>query len=189
MFITKAIFPVLITLYVLCAGLVFVVIKNNKSARLWIYGCLSVAFGLALVLLRPHFPPWLTYSAANFFTLFGWFLFFASLEVLLTKKAATLNWIPIVAAIHGLIIEMLFYFQIEKYTETYLSSVWSIMNFCFFLAIARWNREGANKFVRVMAYLFLATSLVWSFNIFISIFTKSSDKKITTSFQNSFNFF
>ena len=169
MFITKAVFPVLITLYVLCAGLVFVLIKNNRSARLWIYGCLSVAFGLGLVLLRPNFPSWLTYSVANFFTLFGWFLFFASLEVLLTKKTTTLNWIPIVAALHGLIIEMLFYFQIEKYTATYLSFVWSIMNFCFFLIIIKWNREGANKFVRVMAYLFLATSLVWLFNIFIAV--------------------
>lgn len=169
MFITKAVFPVLITLYVLCAGLVFVLIKNNRSARLWIYGCLSVAFGLGLVLLRPNFPSWLTYSVANFFTLFGWFLFFVSLEVLLTKKTTTLNWIPIVAALHGLIIEMLFYFQIEKYTATYLSFVWSIMNFCFFLIIIKWNREGANKFVRVMAYLFLATSLVWLFNIFIAV--------------------
>lgn len=101
--------------------------------------------------------------------MFGWFLFFVSLEVLLTKKTTTLNWIPIVAALHGLIIEMLFYFQIEKYTATYLSFVWSIMNFCFFLIIIKWNREGANKFVRVMAYLFLATSLVWLFNIFIAV--------------------
>ena len=43
------------------------------------------------------------------------------------------------------------------------------MNFCFFLIIIKWNREGANKFVRVMAYLFLATSLVWLFNIFIAV--------------------
>lgn len=75
MFITKAVFPVLITLYVLCAGLVFVLIKNNRSARLWIYGCLSVAFGLGLVLLRPNFPSWLTYSVANFLLCLAGFYF------------------------------------------------------------------------------------------------------------------
>ena len=132
MFSIKALFPILIAIHLLFGGLVLILFKKEKSGRYWLYGCLSLSLGLTLVLLRGALPDWITYSAANLLTLFSWFLFFISIEILLGKKTRMLPFALVIVICHAIIIESILNSVFRPYLVIYLSSIWSIASLYFF---------------------------------------------------------
>lgn len=169
MFSIKALIPILITIHLLFGGLVLILFKKEKSSRYWVFGCLSLSLGLTLVLLRGNFPDWLTYSMANLFTLFSWFLFFISIQILLGKKTKMLPIATIIVACHGVIVESILHSALKPYLVIYLSTIWSIASLYFFFEILKSNRAFQNQYVAAMAYLFLGFSVVWGFHVVLSL--------------------
>lgn len=169
MFSIKALIPILITIHLLFGGLVLILFKKEKSGRYWASGCLCLSLGLILVLLRGNFPDWLTYSVANLFTLFSWFLFFISIEILLGKKTKMLPLATIIVVCHGLIVESILHSALKPYLVIYLSTIWSIASLYFFFEILKSNRAFQNQYVAAMAYLFLGFSVVWGFHVALSL--------------------
>lgn len=169
MFSIKALFPILIAIHLLFGGLVLILFKKEKSGRYWFFGCLSLSFGLTLVLLRGALPDWLTYSAANLFTLFSWFLFFISIEILLDKKTRMLPFALAIVICHGIIIELILNSAFRAHLVIYLSTIWSLASLYFFFETLKSNRTFKNQYVAVMAYLFLGFSVVWGFHVLLSL--------------------
>lgn len=169
MFSIKALIPVLIAIHFLFGGLVLVLIKGDKSARFWLYGCLSLAFGLTLVLLRGVLPDWLTYSVANLLTLLSWFLFYISLEILICSRSRMLPWALFIVTCHGVVIELIMASAWKANLVIYLSAVWSVVSLILFFKILKFNRSHKNRYIEVMAYLFLGFSIVWGFHILLSL--------------------
>lgn len=168
MFSVKALIPVLITVHILFGGLVLILFKNDRPARYWLYGCLSLAFGLSLTMFRGYAPIWVTHSLANVFTLYSWFLFFIGIELLLQKKTVILPWSLPAIALHGLIIQSFIWFDISSYIAIYLSIVWAVLSFYFYRAIKQFNRSIRNRYVQIMGGIYFLFALVWGIHALIS---------------------
>lgn len=168
MFSVKALIPVLITVHILFGGLVLILFKNDRPARYWLYGCLSLAFGLLLTMFRGYAPVWMTHSLANVFTLYSWFLFYIGIELLLQKKSVIRSWALPMIGLHGLIIQFFLWFDIASYIAIYLSIVWAALSFYFYRAINQLNRSIKNRYVQIMGGIYLLFALVWGLHAIIS---------------------
>lgn len=165
----QSLFPVLLSVHLLFGGLVFAVLKKDKSARYWALGCFSAAIGILLILLRNYDAPfWLSFPVSNFFTLLGWFFFFVSIQALISKKNSFLIWTLPICIAHGICIDLLFRFNLEKHMAVYIGLIWTAFNFYFYWYIRRANQSHENKFIAFMSYLYLASSLLWAFRIALS---------------------
>jgi signal transduction histidine kinase len=164
----KSLFPVLLAVHLLFGGLVFALFKNDRSARYWVLGCLSAAMGISLILLRGSAPYWLTFLVGNFFSFFGWFLFFISIQILISNKSKLLYWSILLCLLHVFCIDLIFRFNLEKYIAIYIGVVWSAMNLYFYWQIYKANKQLQNKFVGFMAYLYLGSSILWATRIILS---------------------
>lgn len=169
MFSIAALLPVLISIHLLFGGLVFVLFKFERSARFWLAGCISLSLGLTLVLCRGISPDWLTYSVANLFTLLSWFLFFISIDLLLNKQSKLLPFSAGIVVCHGVIVQLIFISSLKPYLVVYLSFIWALVSFLFFIKILQFNQAHKNKYVAFMAYMFLGFSIVWGFHVVLSL--------------------
>lgn len=169
MFSIAALLPVLISIHLLFGGLVFALFKFESSARFWLAGCLSLSLGLMLVLCRGIWPDWLTYSVANLFTLLSWFLFFISIDSLLNKQSKLLPFSAGIVVCHGVIVQLIFVSSLKPYLVVYLSFIWALVSFIFFIKILQFNKMYKNKYVAFMAYIFLGFSIVWGFHVVLSL--------------------
>lgn len=169
MFSIAALLPVLISIHLLFGGLVFALFKFERSARFWLAGCLSLSLGLTLVLCRGILPDWLTYSVANLFTLLSWFLFFISIDLLLNKQSKLLPFSAGIVVCHGVFVQLIFVSSLRPYLVVYLSFIWALVSFVFFIKILQFNQTHKNKYVAFMAYIFLGFSIVWGFHVALSV--------------------
>ena len=100
MFYVKALFPVLLAINLMFAGLVFAILKNDRSARHWIIGCLLGSAGFGLILMRDIWPFSLTFLLSNFLIIVSWFFFATAIEVLLKGSSRLLMWAPPIGLIY-----------------------------------------------------------------------------------------
>lgn len=141
---------------------------KDNSARAWAAACFTSAFGLTVTLLREGLPFWLGYLLANIITIYAWFLFYISLELLIVGKRRLGWWAEVFSLCHGFIFAWIVSSPWKIYAGMYIGFVWTCLN--AFLAYRVWQLNQANKrtFLDLVSYLYLAGSLVWFSRIFLS---------------------
>lgn len=161
MFYVKAIFPILLAINLMFAGLVYAIFKNDRSAKFWIIGCLLAASGFSLILLRAIGPNWLTYLLANFLILVAWFFFAAAIEILLKGSVKILKWALPIGLLYVIGLELIQNSDNKSLIPIHVGITWSLVNLSFFFVIQWFNASQQNKYVKFLAYLHLFSAFVW----------------------------
>lgn len=161
MFYVKAIFPILLAINLMFAGIVYVIFKNDRSAKLWIIGCLLAATGFSLILLRGAWPNLLTYLLANFLILVAWFFFAAAIEILLKGSLKILKWAVPIGLLYVIGLELIQNSNNKGLVPIHVGITWSLVNLSFFFLIRWFNTDHQNKYVKFLAYLHLCSAFVW----------------------------
>ena len=161
MFYVKALFPILLAINLMFAGMVYVIFKNDRSAKCWITGCMLAATGFSLILLRGTWPNFLTYLLANFLILVAWFFFAAAIEVLLKGSLKILKWAIPIGLLYVLGLELIQNSDNKSLVPIHVGITWSLVNLSFFLVIRWFNASHQNKYVKFLAYLHLCSAIVW----------------------------
>ncbi len=161
MFYVKALFPILLAINLMFAGMVYVIFKNDRSAKCWITGCMLAATGFSLILLRGTWPNFLTYLLANFLILVAWFFFAAAIEVLLKGSLKILKWAIPIGLLYVLGLELIQNSDNKSLVPIHVGITWSLVNLSFFFVIRWFNASHQNKYVKFLAYLHLCSAIVW----------------------------
>lgn len=161
MFYVKALFPILLAINLMFAGLVYAIFKNDRSAKFWVIGCLLAATGFSLIILRAIGPNLLTYVLANFLILVAWFFFATAIEILLKGSSKILKWAIPVGLLYVIGLELLQNSDYKYLIPVHVGITWALVNLSFFFAIQRFNEGYQNKYAKFLAYLHLFSTFVW----------------------------
>ncbi len=164
----KTLIPVLISIQVLFGGLVWILFKQDKSAQYWVRGCAMLALGLTLTMLRDPLPFWMGYPLANILALYGWLLFFVSIEILLRGDSQFKIWALLISLLHGAFVALIFYYQLDAYMAMYVGLIWSLVNFYLAFLIYQVSRNNKSRFVLFFAVLYVCSGIVWGSRIVLS---------------------
>ena len=163
MFNIQSFFSLVIILHLLCAGLLWEIYKNSKeeSARYWIYGCMTFAAGLVLIISRPMLPSFIGFTIAYFLVTLSNILFGYSLMALAEKKISRKYEIEIFLVIYACCFPLLLEAKLFSLIPTLsaggilFTSLWvaSVSNAA--------SKKLKSPYLVAMHYLFIGSAIAW----------------------------
>jgi signal transduction histidine kinase/CheY-like chemotaxis protein len=174
MFATETLFPVLFIINLMFGILLLILFKkkNNYSAKYWIWACFSFCVGSFLIAARNYLPMFIGYILANFLLSYSHYLCYQSVEHFNKGKNVDNLGMKLFCAVYALGYSYVVMNDLTEYVGTYAGVANFILQFWIFIKIYKMRSIEVNQFSNVIAFCYLATSLVWFGRAFISLFYK-----------------
>jgi hypothetical protein len=174
MFATESLFPVLFIINLMFGILLLILFKkkNNYSAKYWIWACFSFCVGSFLIAARNYLPMFIGYILANFLLSYSHYLCYQSVEHFNKGKNVDNLGMKLFCAVYALGYSYVVMNDLTEYVGTYAGVANFILQFWIFIKIYKMRSIEVNQFSNVIAFCYLATSLVWFGRAFISLFYK-----------------
>lgn len=174
MFATESLFPVLFIINLMFGILLLILFKkkNNYSAKYWVWACFSFCIGSFLIAARNYLPVFIGFILANFLLSYSHYLCYQSIEHFNKGKNVNNLGMKLFCALYALGYSYIVSNDLIEYVGTYAGVANFILQFWIFIKIYEMRVIAVNQFSTVIAFCYLATSLVWFGRAFISIFYK-----------------
>jgi signal transduction histidine kinase/CheY-like chemotaxis protein len=174
MFATESLFPVLFIINLMFGILLLILFKkkNNYSAKYWVWACFSFCVGSFLIAARNYLPMFIGYILANFLLSYSHYLCYQSVEHFNKGKNVDNLGMKLFCAVYALGYSYVVMNDLTEYVGTYAGVANFILQFWIFIKIYKMRSIVVNQFSNVIAFCYLATSLVWFGRAFISLFYK-----------------
>jgi signal transduction histidine kinase len=172
MFATESLFPVLFIINLMFGILLLILFKkkNNYSAKYWVWACFSFCIGSFLIAARNYLPVFMGFILANFLLSYSHYLCYQSVEHFNKGKNVNNLGMKLYCAIYALGYSLIVTNDLIEYVGTYAGAANFILQFWIFIKIFEMRAIAVNQFSNVIAFCYLATSLVWFGRAFISLF-------------------
>ena len=163
-------FPILFVMNALMGILILTIYygKSDKSARFWGLSAISLGSAFFLVIIREFTPIVLSFFLVNFLTLYALVLQHYSIQYLVFGKIKQKIWPEIFCLLFALGYLALLPSGNQKYITPYAGLGTGIVNFWVFWQVKQASKKIKNSYVNLLAYLFLATAIIWIARIFLS---------------------
>lgn len=170
MFSIQAQFPILLAMNILIGILILTIYygKSDKSALCWGLSALSLACAFSLVAIRQFIPHSLGVGLANFFALYALVLQAYSIQFLVFGKLQQKIWPELFCLLYAALHSFFLTSYLQHYITPYAGISVGVVNFWVFLQTRQASKHFKNLYIKLLAYLFLATSIIWFSRIFLS---------------------
>lgn len=172
MFSVIAQYPFMLVVNALFGILILIIYrgKSDKSAIYWAASAFCLAAAFFFITLRTFISDSLGFSLPNFFAPYALFLQAFSIQCLVYGKRQQHLWPELLCLLFACVIAFLASMGLKKFIAPSAGVVIGILNIWIFWQVMQANKSLQNLYVKLLAFLFLATSLVWLSRIFLSQF-------------------
>ena len=171
MFATESLFPVLFIINFMFGVLLFILFKrkNNYSVKYWVWACFCFCTGSFLIAARNYLPMFIGFVISNFLLGFSHYLCYQSIAYFNQDKKVNNRGMQLFCAVYALGYISLLRNDLSEYIGTYAGIANFILQFWIFIKIYEMRAIAVNQFSNVIAFCYLATSLIWLIRSLISL--------------------
>ena len=160
MFSALSLFPIIIVVLLSFAVMMtfYFDISKDKSARYWFIASILIPVGMVLTMLRDLMPVWIGYIGSVCISLYGWCLFFVSMEMFIKGHSNHKKYIaPIL--LYGIVFTYLVDVGSVFWASVISSSAWGLSN--GYLAIEAWKLRSVDKKMSLVSFLYAVSLITW----------------------------
>ena len=135
-------------------------IKKDKSAKLWIAGCVSLAIGYVFAALRTLNQGNQSFALSNIMTLLGVILTFMAFEKLLNGRDRSVPWAVGASIVFGEGLALLVATPLESSIGVVVGVVFGLVHLYFVYQLSRLSKD-SNPYIRVLIAISSIHGVLW----------------------------